>query len=244
VSQHPSHLSLDLAAVAAPAGDADLPRALRDHLAGCPACTAEVASRRAAAGAEPAPAWLERVRVAPLPPTGPAAPPRRGRTLLALRWWLLPIPAAAALAAAALLLRPATAPTDLAGGDVREKGLPAVTVYVKRGDRVDAWDGRSPVRPGDRLRVGVRGAGFAHLSVASLQPGVDPAVLYAGPAAPRGETLLPLSFLVDAGGAAEDLSVILSPEPVAPAAHARPPTTPPRRGEWITRLHLPKEPTP
>jgi anti-sigma factor RsiW len=246
VSLHLSHLSLDLAAVTADAGGADLPRAVRDHLAGCPTCAAEVAASRAAASAEaagPTPAWLDLIRVAP-PPAPPAAPPRREGALRRLRWWLLPIPAAAALAAAALLLGPATPPADLAAGDVRETGVPAVTVYVKRGDRVDAWDGRSPVRPGDRLRVGVRGAGFAHLSVASLQPGVDPAVLYAGPAAPRGETLLPLSFLVDGGGPAEDLSVILSPEPVPPAAHARPPGAPPRRGEWTTRLHLPKEPTP
>jgi len=238
---HPSHLALDLAALAAEAG---VPREVADHLAGCAVCAAEVAGRRAAEAAAPVPAWLDRVRVAPLPPAPARNAPHAAGAGRRLRWWLLPIPAAAALAAAVVLLVPPRPATDLPAGEVREKGSPAVVVYVKRGERVEPWDGRSPVRPGDRLRVAVRGAGFAHLSVAALQPDADPAVLYAGPAAPRGETLLPLSFLVDAGGTAEELSVILSPEPVAPAAHTRPPGQPSRRGEWTTRLHLAKEPTP
>jgi hypothetical protein len=222
VSEHPSQYALDRAALGAP-----VPPEVAAHLARCAPCASAIAARRAA---DPPPPWLESVRLAP------ARASRR-------RWgWLLPIPALAALAVAVpLAFRGDPAPGR--GGDgAREKGAPAVTVYVKRGEQVAAWDGRTPIRPGDRLRVGVRGAGYAHLSVASLSaaPG-EPALLYAGPLAPTGETLLPLAFRVDGRGRAEVLSVIASEEPVGLSAHGEPPDRARARGTWSVRLSIAKE---
>lgn len=230
MTTHPSHLALDLVALG---GDA--PSDVVRHLESCPACAATVAARRTC---EPLPAWAEPLHAAPAPRPRPLSSTVWHR----LRWWLLPLPVAAALAAAVVLVRPIPQ-AGPAGDSIREKGLPAVAVYVKRGDEVATWDGHTPVQPGDRLRLGIRGGGFAQLSVASLQPGGVPVVLYAGPLEPRGETLLPLSFRVDAAGSAEDLSIILSPRPVAPAAHTQAAGQPVPPGAWTARLHLPKEAT-
>ncbi len=231
---HPSVLALDLAALGG-----QVPAEVARHLEACQACAATVAERRAAG---PLPGWVHGVRVAP----ALVQPPSLAAQLLArLRrpaWRLLPLPAAAALVAAVVLLLPAPQP-EPGGGAVREKALPAVAVYLKRGATVAAWDGRSPVQPGDRIQLGIRGAGFTHLSVASLQAGAGPALLYAGPLEPRGETLLPVSFRVDAGGDREELSIILAIQPVAPDAHGPPSGEAASRGAWAARLLLPKEPT-
>lgn len=222
MSEHPSQYALDRAALGAP-----VPPEVAAHLARCAPCAATIEARRSPEAPVP---WLARVRLA-------AAPRRRRRW-----WWLLPIPALAALAAAVpLVLR--SAHVAAPGGEAtREKGTPIVTVYVKRGEAVTAWDGRTPLRAGDRLRVGVRGPGYAHLSVASLPSPGAPVLLYAGPLAPSGgETLLPLSFRVDGAGQAEVLSVIASGEPVGLGAHAEPPERVRQRGAWTVRLQLPKE---
>lgn len=227
MSEHPSPYALDRVALGAPP-----PAGVAAHLSACARCASELEVRRGAEG--PSPPWLAAVRASPAPR------PRR-------RWaWLLPVPALAVVGIVlAVALRPAQVAQVAPGADAtREKGGPAVTVYVKRGDAVSAWDGRSPVRPGDRLRVGVRVAGYAHLSVASLPSPGAPALLYSGPAAPGGETLLPLSFRVDAAGPAEVLSVIASGEPIALSAHAEPPERVRERGAFAVRLQLPKEVAP
>jgi hypothetical protein len=234
VSLHPSPYALDLAALGG-----EPPVEVARHLETCPTCAGIVAARRAA---EALPAWAEKIRVAPAPGPVRTLADRAISTARRWRWWLLPLPAAATLAALVFALRPGP-PGDLTD-ELREKGAPKVTVYVKRGDQVATWDGHSSIQPGDRLRLGVRGAGFANLSVASVEPGADPMVLFNGPVEPKGETLLPLSFRVDDGGGSEDLSIILSSRPVLPAAHARTTVPPTLQGEWTTRLHLPKETAP
>jgi hypothetical protein len=236
VTHHPSHLVIDRVAIGG-----EVPAEVARHLETCEACAATVAARRSA---EPLPAWAGSLRVAPAP--APSLPGHRhaATTPRLPRWWLLPLPAALALSVAIVLLRGESQSGPALDDAIREKGSPAVVVYVKRGDAVVTWDGRSPVRPDDRLRLGIRGGGFANLSVASLQPGFAPAVLYAGPLEPRGETLLPLSFLVDAAGGAEELSVILSQRPVDAAVHARAASPPAPPGLWTELVHIPKDPTP
>jgi hypothetical protein len=220
MTAHPSQYALDRAALGAP-----VDAALSAHLEACGRCAGIVAARREAPSS--APPWLDRVNVSRAPE------PRWWHRLR----WVLPIPAVAALAAVlavAYLPRPDAEPA-------RAKGAPAVALYVKRGDTVSAWDGKSRIRPGDRLRVGVRGAGYAQVSVASVPPLGDPTVLYSGPVERVGETLLPLSFRVEGAGAAEVLSVVLGTRPIAPAEHASPPGPARRTGVWAIRLQLPKE---
>lgn len=215
MTSHPSEYALDRAALGAATSE------VSRHVARCGRCAAAIAARRAPV--EP-PAWLDRVEVRP-------------ERLRRRRWWLLPLPLVAATAAAVLAI--VAAPVRERG--VREKGAPRVTVFVKRGADVAPWDGRARVRAGDRLQLSIRGAGFAQASVASVagSPAGVPAVLWAGPVEPDGETVLPLSFRVDAQGDREVLSVILSARPVAPWQHASAPR--PDGGDWTTRLELPKE---
>jgi hypothetical protein len=219
---HPSHLALDRVALGARV-EADV----AEHVRACARCGAIVAERHLPIDPPP---WLASVKVRP----------GAERTRAWRRFgWLVPIPLAAVALALALVHPPQS------GETARAKGAPAVTVYVKRGDQVAAWDGRTPVVPGDRLRVGVRAAGYSHLSVASVPPAPDqPALLYAGPLAPTGETLLPLAFRVDERGRAEVLSVIASPEPIGLSAHADPPERVRERGGWTVRLQIPKEQMP
>jgi hypothetical protein len=196
---HPSFYALDRIRLGLPVS-----REVEEHVAACAACAAH-----RAAPPPPAPAWLAGL------PRDPARPPSRRRRLL----W----PALAAVGVAAVLvlvLRPRPAPEG-----IREKGGPAVTVFVKRGERVFTWDVGSPVRPRDRLRLRVSGGGFHHLSVASLPAAGPPAVLYDGPVG-KGAELLPLSFRVDEDGREERLSVILGQEPIPPALHGSPSSDP------------------
>jgi hypothetical protein len=211
---HPSSFALDCVALGEPQGE------LADHLAGCAGCRAYLEHR---ARVPAIPAWL-------------GARPRSHR-------WGLALAAATALAAAACLLfvvRPRMTTRD---ADEREKGPPMVTVYLKRDDRVSAWDGR-PIRPGDQLRLQVRGGGFRHVSVASLPPGGPPQVLYTGVLEGDGPHLLPLSFQADAEGDREVLSVALGPRELAPEAHLDPQLqshSPSIDGLWTTRLTMTKE---
>lgn len=221
MTEHPSQYALDRAALGAP-----ITPDLAEHLLGCPSCAAAASRLRAR---EASPPWLEGVRVG-------APAPRRGR-----RWrWAIPL-AAALAASVPLALRTGAGAPEPTLGATREKGVPAVVVYVKRGEVVTAWDGRAPLLPGDRLRIGVRAGPYAQLSVASLPSHGNPTLLYAGPLAPRGETLLPVSFRVDADGSAEVLSVIASDAPVGLPAHTEPPGRSSDGRAWRARLELPKE---
>lgn len=215
---HPSEYALDRAALGAAA-----PHVVA-HLARCARCSDVVASRRAP-GAPPA--WLTSVKI---------GPERRRRR----RWWILPIPLLAAAAAMIVAVHGGTIRGGAAG--IREKGTPRVTVFVKRGDTVAAWDGRAAIRPGDRLRLSVRGKGYAQMSIASVATPGAPAVLWAGPLEREGETVPPLSFRVDAQGSREVLSVVLSSEAIPLSQHA----SVARRDDrvWSVRLDIPKEVAP
>ncbi len=215
---HPSEYALDRAALGARVDDS-----VAAHLGACPRCAGMVAARRATS--EP-PAWLASV------PLRAARPPRK-------RWvWLLPVPALAAVAA--LVLTRTAPPTSPALDAIRPKGTPIVTIYVKRGELVTPWDGRTPLRPGDRLRVAVRGAGYQELSIASLPPSGAPELLYGGRLERDAETLPPLSFRLDERGGTEVLSIILSMHPVTLSEHARLPGSG-GHGVWAMRLRIPKE---
>lgn len=213
MTTHPSQLALDRVALGADPGP-DLAR----HLAACSACARALAGRREAG---PAPAWAAGL-------AAPPSPRHRSRA-----GWLALVPALGAAALAAILL-PGGREVPPA---VREKGSPAVAIYLKRGAEVTTWDGHSPVRTDDLLRVGVRGGGYARVSVASLSASA-PALLYQGPLQEQGETLLPLSFRVEGQEGAEEVSVVLSEGPVPLSAHGAPGPTP---GRWSKRLRLAKE---
>ncbi len=215
---HPSEYALDRAALGAASPD------VAAHLAECERCSDAVGSRRAPG--EP-PAWLTSVKVGP--------ERHRGR-----RWWILPLPVLAVAAAAILVVQGGTLRGGPAG--IREKGAPRVTLYVKRGAVATAWDGRSAIRPGAKLRVSVRAPGYAQASIASLASPDAPAVLWAGPLERDGETAPPLSFRGDAQGDREVLSIVLSTDPVPPWQHAGVP----RRDAhvWSIRLEIPKEVAP
>ncbi len=222
MSVHPSELDLDRAVLGVPVS-----AAVASHLRSCPRCAEAVEARRTA---ESIPGWVEGIRVRPA---------REAR-----RWprWGLAVPAAAALAVALVVLplRPSSSRLE----ELRAKGAPAIALYVKRGDQVSAWDGRSPVRPGDRLRVGVRGAGYTRLSVASILPSGAPVLLHAGPLSADGETLVPMSFRVDDRGQAEVLSIVLSTQSVDASVHQGAAQALGRDGVWAVRLYLPKETRP
>lgn len=221
MNAHPSQYALDRAALGA-----TVPPAEAAHLSACARCAAIVASRREA---PPRPAWLDDVRI-------PASRPRpRART--ALLGWAALAPIVAALVA--FLVLPGRQ-HDADG--IRPKGVPRVSVYLKRADAVVAWDGRAPVRSGDRLRLGVQGAGYGYVSVASVPPPpASPTVLYAGALSPEGETLLPIGFRVDDRGDAERLSVVLSARPVEPDEHLAKANPGRQDTTWTTRITLPKE---
>jgi hypothetical protein len=223
LTSHPSHYALDQAALGAPLGRADA-----EHVAACARCAGILASRRAA---EPRPPWLDSV-AAPRPRRLDRALPRWPR-------WLAIVPVAAAFAAAVILLPGGPGGT---GDAIRSKGAPVVAVYLKRSGAVVAWDGRTPIRSGDRLRLGIRGPGYGHVSVASLPaPPASPEILFAGPMAQEGETLLPVAFRVDERGAEEVLSVILGPAPVPAERHAAGCATLPPDRCWAARVALPRE---
>jgi hypothetical protein len=130
--------------------------------------------------------------------------------------------------------------------DVREKGGPVVTVFIKRGPEVFPWDGAARLRPEDRLRLRLAPAGYDHVSVASLGDDRSPEIIYDGEV--RGASLLPVSFRVSADGRRERMSVILGHGPLSPDLH-RSIEEGDRQGVeagrdlWHTLLVFEKEPT-
>lgn len=225
MNAHPSQYALDRVALGAPVAPS-----CSDHVAGCPRCAEIVASRRAA---PVRPAWLDTVRAPPARSARRSLPRRLG--------WAALLPAAvAALIAVALL--PGVRDRRADDEEIRAKGVPQVAVYLKRAEAVVAWDGHTPVRGGDRLRLGIRAPGFTHVSVASLPPSpAAPSLLYSGELSPAGETLLPIAFRVDEWGSAEVLSVVITTGPVPPGAHDAGSRVDGRGAAWTTRITLPKE---
>lgn len=165
-------------------GEAD--PALEQHLAACPDCRAHLA---AVCARPPMPAWLHE------------APQRR-------TWWR-PLAFAGALAAVALVVVLRPAPPD----PTTPKGLPAVTVWLKRGDVVSTWDGVSPVRGGDSLRLEAVPAGYAYVTVVATGDG-GPTTLFAAKLDPHGKPTLTPAWQLDAQGASEHLAVLFTRAPV------------------------------
>jgi hypothetical protein len=181
------------------------------HLQACETCAAHLRPQDGPE-AQPLPAWLANVQL-PAPPARPAR--LSGWRLL---WPGLTLATAVAAGLIGVWARPAPQRQDSTG--VREKGGPAVQVFVKRGERVFTWSGRA-VQPGDRLRVEVNGAGYGFVSVAGRSAAQNkPVVLYDGTLA-SGAQLLPLSFRVDAEGKQEILSVIFGRRPIPAELHVR-----------------------
>lgn len=214
--RHPSFHALDRVAL----GGVD--EETTHHVATCAACRDHVAGVRVAPSLPP---WLATVRR--------EAPAPRLRSLP--KAGLLAAPLLAACLALVLWIRqPGEQPVEVHG--VREKGTPVVTTFVKRGDEVRPWDGRSPIRPGDLLRLRVQGADGAYLSVAALpSDGGKPAVLFEGKLA---DSLLPMSFRVDGLGREETIDLVIAPHPPTPDLHRREQLP---ASHWRRRLTFAKE---
>ncbi|MCC6335681.1 MAG: hypothetical protein IT380_17020 [Myxococcales bacterium] len=204
---HPSHLALDRYALDA------APEELARHVESCEACRSHVAAAQVPL---PRPAWLDLV----------ARPPPS-------RWRL---PGFALAGAVAALLAVFAAPRLGGNDDVRPKGTPAATVWIKRGDAVTPWQG-APLRPGDAIRLEVAPAGFPHLTVVQL--GAAPRILYAAKPSAAGTALTP-AWTLDAEGTEERLAVVLSREPLSDATVA---AVAGRRDEaaFTLEYRLPKE---
>lgn len=204
MSPHPSYLELDRIALGAAPGE---------HVASCPRCRAYVDSVAPIDGA--APGWVGAL----------AGGPRRPR------WrWLGGGAMVLAVATIALVVawpRPSRRPASTA------KGGPAVAVHIKRGDHVFTWDGRAAIQPGDRLRLEVSPAGFAHVGVFT-PTGERLLPLYH--AELPGTAVLPPAWEVDRAPGPEILVVVLSDRPVADARLGALLS----EGAWLATLRLPK----
>lgn len=225
---HPSYLELDRHHLR---GSPPESAALREHLRSCARCTAYLSSLRTASP-QAAPDWLRGLAgsdaLAPQPRPAPARPPslsarRQSRWHGAMRILKGARAARVALvslsAAAALLFYLRSRPFDrqLEVNDrqtLREKGAPAVAVYLKRAERVWQWDGSSSVRPGDLLRLKIIASGYEHVVVGAPAPAPQHLrLLYSGKLE-RGETFLPTSWEIDAQPGPEQLYVFLSRQPM------------------------------
>ncbi len=181
---HPSFLELDRHALGVSAAG------VAAHVATCEACQAHLRLVEPGGAAADVPAWALAQR---------RRPPR-------LRW---SVSFAAAAAACALVLWLAVG--HRGGGGIETKGGPELWLYVKRGERVDLWNGTDPVRPGDRLRLKLQPDRYRHISVFG-----GAGRLYDAPLVSGQLTSLPFSWEVDAQPGDETLVVILGPESVAP----------------------------
>jgi hypothetical protein len=127
---------------------------------------------------------------------------------------------------------------------VGTKGTPGAWLFVKRGADVHAWDGREPVAPGDRLRLKVQGAGFAHVSVfeaVATPPGWER--LYDGALGAQAVSL-PSAWEVDERPGAETLVVVLAKDAVAPADVAGLAARGGDEQHWLRRFVLEKRAPP
>jgi hypothetical protein len=228
-SAHPSSLALDRHALGLEQPE------VAAHVAGCEACRAHVA------GVEPAtelPAWA--LRLEPRRAPGFAWWPRAPR-LRALRWGVLAFASAFVLWRAAGHFTPGPSRAgNYVGNYVGTKGDPVLWLYVKRGERVELWNGSDPVHPGDLLRLKVQPDRYQHISVfGRTRSPHDYVRLYDAPVASGQPTALPFSWKVDAQPGDETLLVILGPASVSPAEIADILA----RGEgryWSRRLSLAK----
>ena len=223
MTSHPSDYALDRGG-----------REIDAHVAACAACQ----ERRAAAERldtqfqrEVVPRTLGRVR-AKLHET---SPPRR-------RWWLIGVGLGATAAAAALLLIARPRPHPDAAWDGIKGSLPAgnpsaLSVFVKRGDKIRVLEPGQPLRAGDALRFVARldRPRFVELRARDAE-GRERTLFPEGPTAVQlspGQAL-PGGFVVDAAPGPERLTVLLSDRPFAVGRA-------PSNDTDVVRIELPKE---
>jgi hypothetical protein len=202
---HPSFLELDKVAVGAGS------EATRQHAAACAECGAHVGRVRAPV---PLPDWVREPERA------------RGRPWGWGGWWGWPTAALAgsfAVALVAIGLGHRAATPSAADDAYQIKGTnPGLALYVKRGEQIETWDGKQPVRTGDLLRLQVAPEGFRHITVdGTASPGSH---LYDGDL-PEGIGFLPVSWRVDDQPGPEILEITLTGGSATP---------------WHARLVLPK----
>ena len=90
------------------------------------------------------------------------------------------------------------------------RGAPSTGVYVRRGPRTALWDGQTPLRAGDALRIRVAPEGYTRVTV-FLQKALAPwSVLYEGDIDPRRTQLLPRAWELDGHNEDERLVTVLS----------------------------------
>jgi hypothetical protein len=179
---HPSEMEFDLALVDNPGAP------FTEHLAACERCRVR----------------LERLRAEQSAFRDGDEPRRAARILHSRlqpgRRWLA-FPALAAAAAVALLLlmpRPA----------IREKGGPAIALFVKRGDAVPfRWEG-APLEEGDAVQLEVQPAGFPQVTVFSVDARC--AVTLEHQQALEGASLIPASWTLRGAAGGERLYVVFS----------------------------------
>jgi hypothetical protein len=245
-SSHPSYLELDRYHLGGEAGGSP---SLRAHLAGCPRCAGYLTALRSTRDSG-TPEWLARLSAVPPRTQGLGSSP--GARSTGRRWIRrAAVTLLASSAAAVVLALPRSGPPLRPEPPLLlEKGEPAVTVFLKRAERVWQWDGRSVLRPGDRLRLKISAAGYGYVAIGA--PDAEPhrvRLLYEGPLTSSGpDTLLPSSWEVDAQPGPEVLHVLLSREPLpkkelqrAPGSAELPDST---GAVWRKTLVLPKERAP
>ncbi|NMO17534.1 hypothetical protein HPC49_25415 [Pyxidicoccus fallax] len=224
--RHPSFLELDRAALGLRSAELD------QHVETCARCGAYLA--RVMNRSEPIPAWAR---------TPPAPDTRVGgwRGWLPRAW---PVLATAAVAAVlALVVVVPKSPVQDGPAYIAPKGIPAVAVYIKRGEQVFVWDGQASLVPEDLIRLKVASQEHAYVTVAAGAPAWT--VLFAGPLSAEPETALPTSWRVDAAGSEEVLRVIFSTEPLPADETVRLFSEAPRTEKlWTTELRLPKSTSP
>lgn len=244
--RHPSFLELDRHHLRGGGRELADPM-LREHLRSCSQCADYLAKLEGAARAEP-PAWLAELAK----PRPVASGFRRENAVRRHRFGTRKRRAVLiALSAAAGLLfvlrsgvidrRPQVDGSEV----VREKGEPAIAVFLKRGERVWQWDEKSSVRAGDRLRLKILAAGYEHVAVAAPTGEAKRLRLLYGGRLERSETLLPTSWEIDAQPGTEVLHVFLSRRPILEEELSRPTeksaTGPAGEGPvWQKVLRLPK----
>ena len=192
--EHPSFFELDQLALA-PEEEGQA------RLAGCASCLHYVAEQRREL---PVPEWAR-------------AASRRTHRRTQLRWVSMTLVGTVAASVAVAVVVRSSQP------DVREKGIPSVSLYIKRGGDVSRWDGVAPVRAGDALMLEIDPAGYRAVSVESLSaPSPEP--LYQGELKGTGRVLVPQSFRVDDSPGPERLRVRLTGD----------------AGDWTTVISLSK----
>ena len=191
-SSHPSFLELDRHALGV--GSADT----KAHVGGCETCRARLGAVEPPAEA---PAWALRLE---------ARRPPRFAWPAALRLRTVAVGVAAFACAFALWIATGHDPY------VGTKGGPEVWLYVKRGERVEIWNGTDPVRPGDLLRLKVQPDRYTHISVFGRDKTPNAyARLYDAPVPPNRAAAVPFAWQVDAQPGDETLLVVLGPDAVS-----------------------------